>query len=379
MDTYRTQPAFDSQDPGFQNPGAQSYPAQQAHPAQGYSQQPSYPAQGYPARQAYAAQAYPAQQAYAAQGYAAQSYPAQAYPAQQPSAQANPYATRSVKQPSGWARLWGAFGLAFLVVIIQTIAFLVGMMSHSNEGMLTVGEVAGGIAAMLFVLVMGGRKMATPSLEGMGETWRIVRWLFLADAVIAVIDMVSTIAEGSFELAELWPLRILMLVLMCAGIGLFEEATFRGLVFNGLLARMGTNKKGMFWAIVLSSLFFGVMHIDPTSVAWTDPSQILQVVLKVAQTGIFGFVAAVCVLETGNIWPIALVHGLNDFMLMFVYNGLMPEPVTTEYVSSGTDGLLAIGIYVALCVAYLPSLVVAYRTFLNHAAPDRGAFYRGSV
>lgn len=285
-------------------------------------------------------------------------------------------APQHVKQPRGWARMFGAFGMAFLVIIIQTFAFLFGVISRTDEGMLTVGEIAGGIAAMLFILVMGGKLLATPSMKGMRETWRIVRWLFLADAAAAVLDIITIFAEGSFELAEMWPLRLIMLALMCAGIGLFEEATFRGLILHGLLARMGATKRGVFWAIIISSLLFGFAHIDPSTVNLSDPSLVLQAVLKIVQTGIFGVIAAVAVLETGNIWPIALVHALNDFMLMFVFNGLMPQPVSTDYVATGDDGLMVIGIYIVLCLAYIPSLVVAIRTFRNHPAPDRGQFYR---
>ncbi|MBQ9069497.1 MAG: CPBP family intramembrane metalloprotease, partial [Eggerthellaceae bacterium] len=272
--------------------------------------------------------------------------------------------------------LWAAFGLAFLVIFIQAIAMLFGLLSRNDEAIMTAGEIAGGIASILFIVVLGGKKLATPSLKGLGETWRIVRWLFLADAIVAVIDLVSVFVDGSFELAELWPLRIIMLLLMCAGIGLYEEATFRGLVFHGLLARMGATKKGIFWAIIISSFIFGLMHIDPTSMNMGDPSQVIQAIMKIVQTGLFGFIAAVIVLETGNIWPIALIHALNDFMLMFMTYGLASNPISYDYVTSGEEGLISIGVYLVLCLAYLPSVIAAARVLRNHTAPDRGQFYR---
>lgn len=282
-----------------------------------------------------------------------------------------------VKQPSGWGKLWAAFGLAFAVLFIQVFGIFLGLLSRTDNGMLTVGEVVGGIAALLFVLALGGKKLATPSFAGLKETWRIVKWIFIADAIIAVIDTISIVVDGTFELATLWPLRVLTLFIMCAGIGLFEEATFRGLVFHGLLARMGVNRKGIFWAVIISSLIFGFMHIDPMSMNWADPSQVAQAILKIAQTGIFGFAAAAAVLKTGNLWPVVFFHGLNDFVLMFVSNGLMPTPViTTEYVAEGTEGLMAIGIYLVLCIAYAPSIVVAMRTIKELPVPDRGQFYK---
>ena len=285
----------------------------------------------------------------------------------------------TVKQPKGWAKLCAAFGLVLVVLFVQGFAMIFGMISASDDAMIASGEIAGGVAALLFVYALGGKKLATPSLEGMGEAWRVIKWIFIADALIAVIDLVAVIADGSLQLAQLWGLRVVMLALMCAGIGLFEEATFRGLALHGLLARMGTSTKGMVWAVVLSSLLFGLLHIDPTSIDLADPSHVAQAVLKVAQTGIFGFVAAAVVLKTGNLWPVALLHGLNDFMLMLVGNGLMSNPVTTDYVSSGSDGLLAIVIYLVLCLAYLPSAISAARILKEHPVPDRGQFYRARV
>ena len=305
----------------------------------------------------------------------------QAYPQYQQVAsvpvQANPsvYAA-PVKQPKGWGKLWAAFGLILLVQIIQVLFVFLGMLSRTDDGMMTVAEIGGGIAALLFVLLLGGKKLATPSLEGMGEAWKVLKWIFIADLIIAGIEAASLIADSSFELAQLWPLRLITLFLMCAGIGLFEEATFRGLCFHGLLARMGTSSKGIFWAVMISSFIFGLMHVDFVGINWTDPSQVAQAGLKVIQAGAFGFAAAVAVLKTGNLWPVIILHGLNDFMLLIVANGLMDNPVTTQYVSEGSDGLMIIGIYLLLILAYSPSVVVAIRTIKEHPTPDRGQFYR---
>lgn len=287
-----------------------------------------------------------------------------------------PVAAPPVKQPKGWARMIAAFSLAFATLVIQGFAMIPGYFSQSETGLMTVAEIASGLAALVFIFALGGKKLATPSMEGMGETWRILRWLFLADAVVTVIDIIGTVASGTFELSEMWFLRTLLLLLMCIGVGLFEETMFRGLVFHGLLARMGGTKKGMLWAVILSSIIFGAMHIDPFNMSWSDPMQVLQALLKIVQTGIFGFVTAVAVLRTGNIWPVVLIHCLNDFMLMFVYNGLSNMPITTEYVSTGEDALAIVGIYIALSLAYVPSLIAAIRTFRTHPVPDRGQFYR---
>lgn len=318
-------------------------------------------------------QAYPQHQADPQQ----QAYPQyQADPQQQAYPQHQAYAYAAPKQPSGWGKLWAALALAFAVFIVQIIGLLLGMLSRSDTAMFAAAELVGGIAAMLFVFALGGRKLATPSLDGIGETWRIIRWIFITDAIIAVIEIIGTIYSGEFVLASDWFLRTLLVLILCVGVGVYEEFTFRGLVFHGLLSRMGVTNKGMFWAIIISSLIFGLMHVDPFSMNWADPSQFLQALLKVVQTGIFGFAAAVAVLRTRNIWPVALFHCLNDFILMLMYNGLMENPISTEYVLSGDEGLSVIAVYLVLIVAYVPALVASVRALKQHQAPDRGQFYR---
>ena len=139
---------------------------------------------------------------------------------------------------------------------------------------------------------------------------------------------------------------------------------------------MGTSTKGIFWAVILASFIFGLMHVDFMGTNWSDPSQALQAALKVVQSGIFGFAAAVAVLKTGNLWPVIILHGLNDFMLMLATNGLMNNPISTEYVIEGSEGLMIIALYLTLIFAYSPSVVTSMRMLKEHTAPDRGQFYK---
>lgn len=301
---------------------------------------------------------------------------AQPMPSQQVSPAVQPVYAAPVKQPSGWGKLWAAFGLLIATQFVQVIFIFLGMLSNTDEGLLTVAEIGAGVAGLLFVLALGGKKLVTPSLEGISETWQIIKWIFITDLVIVVIEIAGFAFEGNFELANLWPLRVLTLLLLCAGVGLFEETTFRGLCFHGLLARMGTNRKGVFWAVIISSFIFGLMHVDFVDTNWAEPAQVIQACLKVVQTGVFGFAAAVAVLKTGNLWPVIILHGANDFMLMLVTNGLMNNPVSTDYISEGSEGLMIIALYLMLIVAYSPSVVAAVRALKEHPMPDRGQFYR---
>ena len=175
------------------------------------------------------------------------------------------------------------------------------------------------------------------------------------------------------ELAADWPVRVGILALLCFGIGLFEETTMRGLCLNGLLARMGRTRAGVYGAAILSSLFFGLLHFDPL-VGFDDPLLVAQNCMKVLQSGMCGYLLAAILIRTRNIWAVALIHGANDFMLLFISNGLTDATITTDYVQSGTDGMVVLGLYIVLCVLYLPFLFVG-RKLIREASPWRGDFY----
>ena len=283
------------------------------------------------------------------------------------------------RQPSGWGKLWAAFGLgvaAYVILIaIQIIVVLRAgaEASVSNEAM-AVSELVAGVCALLFILALGGKRIARPSLKGMGTAWKAALWLFIADGLFVVLEAIE-VALGfeQIEVAADWPVRVGILALLCFGIGLFEETTMRGLCLNGLLARMGRTRGGVYGAVILSSFFFGLLHFDPLA-GFDDPILVAQNCMKVLQSGMCGYLLAAILVNTRNIWAVALIHGANDFMLLFIANGLTDASVTTDYVHSGDEGLAVLGVYIILCLLYLPFLFIG-RRLINEASPWRGDFY----
>lgn len=86
----------------------------------------------------------------------------------------------------------------------------------------------------------------------------------------------------------------LMLVTLALAPALCEEALCRGVVLRGLLARFGGSA---FWPVVISSAFFGMLHVDP---------------LHVAVAALMGVLLGVVAVRTGGLWPAVLCHLLNN-------------------------------------------------------------------
>ena len=77
-----------------------------------------------------------------------------------------------------------------------------------------------------------------------------------------------------------------------------EEIFFRGFVLPGIIKRLGVGR-----ALVISSLVFGLFHIDPGAIV---------------PTFVLGLALGWVYLKTGSIWPAIFAHGLHNTVAVLV-------------------------------------------------------------
>ncbi|MBO5270674.1 MAG: CPBP family intramembrane metalloprotease [Clostridia bacterium] len=125
--------------------------------------------------------------------------------------------------------------------------------------------------------------------------------------------------------------RILLFVLACVGIGLFEELAFRGVVLpvllRHILKRMRAKETGkprriplettaVFLAIVGASAIFGLFHLL-NLLTGADP---LGVLMQIGYSFLIGGMCAIVLLKTRCIWFSVLIHTIYDLGgMMFRY------------------------------------------------------------
>jgi membrane protease YdiL (CAAX protease family) len=108
----------------------------------------------------------------------------------------------------------------------------------------------------------------------------------LATAVLP--HEVSQLALGLFTVAILAPLA--------------EEVYFRGIVMGWVRRHWG-----IAWAVALSSLIFGIMHLK-----WFTPGGVSGLVAT-GELVAMGVLLAFVALRTGSLWASVLTHGVNNF------------------------------------------------------------------
>ena len=92
---------------------------------------------------------------------------------------------------------------------------------------------------------------------------------------------------------------IVITILLVAVAGpIAEEIFFRGFVLSGLLKRFGVRR-----ALLLSSLVFGLFHIDPGAIV---------------PTFALGLVLGWVYLKTGSIWPSIFAHALHNGVAVLI-------------------------------------------------------------
>lgn len=102
--------------------------------------------------------------------------------------------------------------------------------------------------------------------------------------------------------------EVICLFLFCLSIGILEESIFRGCVFPLLAYRFKRDKKGLFWAVVVSSATFGGMHLLNLFGGFSP-----LVFLQVGYSFLLGLALSFCFLLTGNLFIPIIVHTIFDF------------------------------------------------------------------
>ncbi len=136
--------------------------------------------------------------------------------------------------------------------------------------------------------------------------------------------------------------RCVMLVVLVALTGVFEELLFRGIMFRGLLSAFSANARPhpLLLAAAVSAAVFGMMHVSGSAVAMplSSASQAeasimaAQSICKMMEATLFGLVMASLFVRTRNIWIAAAAHaGFNLLSTgpAFLASGTIPSTYAT--------------------------------------------------
>lgn len=238
----------------------------------------------------------------------------------------------------------------------------------------------------LFVATLGGARSLAPSEAGLTRALREGRYPVLLALGLSALEAAALFqAAGAGEAvapSPSWAGDLVATAVLCASVGLYEEALFRVLLLGGLLSRHGSTRNGVVASVLVSSVAFGAAHV--TMSAALDPITLAQMLLKTAQTTFIGLLLGAVYVRTRSFVGVAALHGLADFLLMAplaVLGGL--EGSIGTYVSGGeglaatVEGLALVATYVVAVALYAPAAVRACVLLDAAPVPANGPFAQG--
>ena len=116
-------------------------------------------------------------------------------------------------------------------------------------------------------------------------------------------------AKYGYEINVTFDFASVLIILGFCFVGVAEEITLRGITAQTLLEGFGTSRAGIWKAAIISGICFGAIH--SINLTHASPSFVIPQMVSAAGGGIF---YAAIYFRSGNIWPVAMVHALNDIM-----------------------------------------------------------------
>lgn len=134
--------------------------------------------------------------------------------------------------------------------------------------------------------------------------------------IIGVLSVIFSNAGTNISSLKFISLRnMLIFTFNMILVGLNEEIWMRSLILNIFLKKYETSKKGVWKSIILSAIVFGVIHIP--NIMFINPITLMVQVINATSAGIL---FAVIFIKCRNIWSVAAIHGIVDWLSLFVAN-----------------------------------------------------------
>ncbi len=184
--------------------------------------------------------------------------------------------------------------------------FFTGYMDKQSASYLN-GIVTQGVAALVILIIVDGLGLFKISrITGPGK-WKQV-WLAWPILILSVLNGWSVFG-GAEKVDTSSPGLLILFVLVYISTGLFEEFLGRGLIMTIMLHKWGKTKKGIYSAVLLSGLLFGLFHLINLIMG---RSTFIFVAAQVGYALFFGVFFAALMLRCNSIWIPVAAHAVFD-------------------------------------------------------------------
>lgn len=177
--------------------------------------------------------------------------------------------------------------------------------------------------------------------------------LFAGLAALILFTVTFLIRAGQSLLADDTPWKnaagIILGIINIFGIGFREETIFRGVIANNLGIAFGKDARGVWKAVILSGLIFGLVHLA-NIVYGVDP---LHALIQTVSACAIGIYYTAIYFRGGSLWALVLLHCMTDAGGMFRSAFTTAATQTGQVNELSVTGLVMVPIYIGIAVFLL--------------------------
>lgn len=189
-------------------------------------------------------------------------------------------------------------------------------------------------------------------------TGYVVKWEILT-MFYPIVMLAVSFMMGESPAAN-WPVQLILSVIVCLFVGLYEEAVFRVLINDAILYKFRNSRHVFVWIAIISCFVFGAVHVITPSI-FSSLLAFATAMLKIIQTGLYGFCLLIMYWKTRNLLGIALAHAIYDGLTVVpgaILNDTSDIGSADMYVKSGSTGMI---LYLVLIVITGIAAVIIWR------------------
>lgn len=154
--------------------------------------------------------------------------------------------------------------------------------------------------------------------------------------------------SGKMQLLHTETLDVVLFVVYCIAVGLFEEGVFRGILIPFFASCFSKDKKGLWLTLITSSAVFGGIHLFNLAYGGNVGATLLQVCYSFLTGGMFAFI----LIKTKNVLLCAFTHTVYNAAGLLCSTEGLGAGVVFDLPTGLCMGIVAVAvcIFVLVCV-----------------------------
>ncbi len=194
------------------------------------------------------------------------------------------------------------------------------------------------------------------------KTFNIKFYLFVIPALLVAVNnfpIIGTIKNNVDIYAD--KNHLALYVFYCFSVGVYEEITFRGLIFPLCYILLKDKKHGLFFSVALSSALFGLSHL----MNLIGGQNFGATALQIGYSFLIGAMCGISMIATGNIYSAIILHFIYDV------GGLILDPSLNVARGNQWDNLT---ITITAILGVIVAVIYTVFAFIRADKPVRELF-----